>query len=143
MRIASPAPQISCLIPIFTYSASNNPQFIGQQSTFIAKMSFSQPEEHSCDALEHSTVLRKCSSETAESNAARKKREFCDVLIESQSRAETSPVSFDIDSKSPFPDTRPNLAGGQPEVRRERMIYLLIDERVGIWSDEVSVTTMA
>lgn len=54
------------------------------------------------------------------------------------------PLLFlDKDSKSPFGDTRPNLVAGQPELRRYRIIYLLDDEIVGLWSDETGFTRMA
>lgn len=71
------------------------------------------------------------------------KGDFDGVLIESQRGAETSPSFLDKDFKSPFPDMRPNLVAGQPEKRRYRMMYLLDDEPVGTWSDEVVITTMA
>ena len=71
------------------------------------------------------------------------KGRFDGVVIESQRGAETTPSFLDKDFKSPFPDTRPNLVTGQPEKRRYRMIYLLDDQVVGTYSDEVVATTMA
>lgn len=71
------------------------------------------------------------------------KGEFDGVVIEGQSDRETTYTFLDKDFKSPFVDMRPNLAAGQPEKRRYRMIYLLDDEVGGVWSDEVVVTTMA
>ena len=71
------------------------------------------------------------------------KGDFDGVVIESQRGAETTMMFLDKDFKSPFPDMRPNLVAGQPEKRRYRMIYLLDDEVVGSWSDEVTITTLA
>ena len=71
------------------------------------------------------------------------KGKFDGVVIESKRGTETVFMFLDKDFKSPFEDTRPNLVAGQPEVRRYRMLYLLNDEPVGIWSDEVVITTMA
>lgn len=71
------------------------------------------------------------------------KGDFDGVLIESQRGTETVFSFLDKDFKTPFPDMRPNLQAGVPEVRRYRMIYLLDDAVVGIWSDEVVITTMA
>lgn len=68
---------------------------------------------------------------------------FDGVVVEGQRGAETMFSLLDKDFKSPFDDLRPNLVAGQPEKRRYRMIYLLDDEVVGTWSDEVVVTTMA
>jgi len=72
-----------------------------------------------------------------------KKGDFDGVVIESMRGTETSFSFLDKDYKSPFPDMRPNLVAGVPEVRRYRMIYLLDDQVVGVWSDEVVITTMA
>lgn len=72
-----------------------------------------------------------------------KKGDFDGVLIESMRGTETAFSFLDKDYKSPFPDMRPNLVAGVPEVRRYRMIYLLDDQVVGVWSDEVVITTMA
>ncbi len=69
------------------------------------------------------------------------KSDFDGVIIESKRGAETVFSFFDKDFKSPCIDTRPNLAAGQPEVRRYRMIYLINDETVGTYSDEVVATT--
>lgn len=71
------------------------------------------------------------------------KGDFDGVVIESQRGSETVFTFLDKDFKSPFDDLRPNLAAGTPEVRRYRMIYLLDDQVVGIWSDEVVITTKA
>ncbi len=71
------------------------------------------------------------------------KGDFDGVLIESMRGAETTFNFLDKDFKTPFPDMRPNLQAGTPEVRRYRMIYLLDDEVVGVWSDEVVITTKA
>lgn len=71
------------------------------------------------------------------------KGDFDGVVIESRRGAETLFTFLDKDFKSPFPDMRPNLVAGQPETRRYRMIYLLEDEIVGTYSDEVVITTMA
>ena len=68
---------------------------------------------------------------------------FDGVVIESIRGAETTFAFLDKDFKSPFLDVRPNLVAGQPEKRRYRMIYLLDDQIVGVYSDEVVVTTMA
>jgi hypothetical protein len=71
------------------------------------------------------------------------KGDFDGVVIESRRGAETTFSLLDKDFKSPFEDLRPNLVAGQPEVRRYRMIYLLDDAVVGIYSDEVVITTTA
>lgn len=71
------------------------------------------------------------------------KGNFDGVVVESQRGAETAFTFLDKDFTSPFEDRRPNLVAGQPETRRYRMIYLLDDEIVGTYSDEVVITTMA
>jgi hypothetical protein len=71
------------------------------------------------------------------------KGDFDGVVVESMRGAETTFNFLDKDYKSPFPDLRPNLVAGQPEVRRYRMFYLLDDEIVGESSDEVAITTKA
>lgn len=71
------------------------------------------------------------------------KGDFDGVLIESQRGAEATFTFLDKDIKSPYLDTRPNLTAGQPEKRRYRMIYLLDDQIVGQYSDEVVTATMA
>ena len=70
------------------------------------------------------------------------KGDFDGVVIESQRGAETAFTFLDKDFKSPFDDRRPNIVAGQPEIRRYRMIYLLDDQIVGAYSDEVAVTTI-
>lgn len=67
---------------------------------------------------------------------------FDGVQIECQRGAETTWTLLDKDFKSPFTDTRPNLAANQPEQRRYRMIYLLDDQIVGVYSDTVNVNTV-
>ena len=44
------------------------------------------------------------------------------------------------DTSSPYIDNRPCLVAGKPELRRYKAIYILDDQEVGQFSDEVPVT---
>lgn len=64
------------------------------------------------------------------------------VVVEGQRAAEATWTNLGTDRFSPFVDTRPALAAGQPEVRRYRVRYLDGDDPVGNYSATVTVTTM-
>lgn len=70
------------------------------------------------------------------------KGKFDGVVIESQREDETAWTFLDKDFKSPFTDTRPPLVAGRSERRRYRLIYLLNDVIVGIYSVIVEVNTI-
>ncbi|MBS4027853.1 MAG: hypothetical protein KGZ58_04360 [Ignavibacteriales bacterium] len=67
------------------------------------------------------------------------KRYFSGVLIECKRGEENEFVRVDKDFISPFDDKRKNLKPGKPEVRTYRLIYLVDDDTVGVYSDEVTV----
>jgi hypothetical protein len=67
------------------------------------------------------------------------KGEFDGVVIQSKRAAETSFTFLDKDTRSPYEDTRHNLTPDVHEPRFYRMRYLLKDQEVGQWSDELKV----
>ncbi|MBS4027519.1 MAG: hypothetical protein KGZ58_02685 [Ignavibacteriales bacterium] len=67
------------------------------------------------------------------------KREFDGVVIEGKRGNETTWTHLDKDMKSPYEDMRKNLIPNVPETRIYRMRYIIGDEEVGQWSDEVKV----
>jgi len=62
---------------------------------------------------------------------------FDGVVIESKRGGETTWTRLDVDTKSPYEDTRKNLVPGTPETRIYRMRYMMDDEEVGQWSNGV------
>jgi len=64
------------------------------------------------------------------------------VRVESQRGAETGWAYLGVDLQSPYTDTRPPLAEGQPEVRKYRLRYLQGDQLTGDYSAVQSVTTV-
>lgn len=67
------------------------------------------------------------------------KGEFDGVVIQSKRAAETAFTFLDKDTRSPYEDTRKNLTPDVHEPRFYRMRYLLKDQEVGQWSDELKV----
>ena len=70
------------------------------------------------------------------------KGKFDGVIIESKRGTETTFAFLDRDFKSPYVDTRPNLVAGVPELRTYRVRYVLDDAPVGLFSDDVKVSTL-
>jgi len=64
------------------------------------------------------------------------------ILIESKRGAETTFTFLDRDFSSPYVDTRPNVAAGVPELRTYRVRYLQGDQPVGLFSDDIKVSTL-
>ena len=62
------------------------------------------------------------------------------VNLYSQRDGEAGFVFLARDTSSPYVDNRPLLAAGKPEVRRYKTIYVLNDQEIGQFSDEVTVT---
>ncbi len=62
------------------------------------------------------------------------------VSIYGQRGAETGWTWLARDTQSPYVDNRPLLVATQPENRRYRARYLVGDDEVGLWSDDLSVT---
>ena len=65
------------------------------------------------------------------------------VQIYSRRADETSFTFLALDTFSPYTDSRPNLAEGQPEKREYYAVYVLKDELVGLKSDIMEVTVSA
>ena len=70
------------------------------------------------------------------------KGKYDGVLIECKRGTETTFVFLDKDFKSPYVDTRPNLVAGVPELRTYRVRYLLDDQPVGLFSDDIKISTL-
>jgi len=70
------------------------------------------------------------------------KGSFSGERVESQRGAETGWTFLGIDLQSPYLDSRPPLAEGQPETRRYRLRYIQDDQPVGDYSAVLSVTTV-
>lgn len=68
------------------------------------------------------------------------KGSFDGVVIESRQSGAANWTSLGTDLYSPFADTRPLAAAGQPEMREYRMKYLLGDQPFGEWSTTALVT---
>ncbi|MCL5746393.1 MAG: hypothetical protein M1541_21090 [Acidobacteria bacterium] len=62
------------------------------------------------------------------------------VNLYSQRDGEAGFVFLARDTSSPYLDNRPLLAPGRPEVRRYKAVYVLNDQEIGQFSDEVTVT---
>jgi hypothetical protein len=67
------------------------------------------------------------------------KGEFDGVVIQSKRAAETAFAFLEKDTRSPYEDTRHNITSDVHEPRFYRMRYLLKDQEVGQWSDELKV----
>lgn len=70
------------------------------------------------------------------------KGKFDGVIIEGQRGDETTWTRLDRDFRSPFEDERTPTSANKPEERRYRLIYLIDDEPVGVYSDVIVVITM-
>jgi len=70
------------------------------------------------------------------------KGKFDGVIIECRRGTETAFIFLDRDFKSPYVDTRPNLAAGVPELRTYRVRYELDGAPVGLFCDDVKVSTL-
>ena len=132
-------------------------QFMAQESSFAATESFSQAHPGFTNAIGEQLQIAGTKTPAPNLQDAKPtfkalpkvasvildwvKGKFDGVVIEGRRGTETVFMFLDKDFKSPFEDTRPNLVAGQPEKRRYRMIYLLNDEVVGEYSDEVVITT--
>ena len=64
------------------------------------------------------------------------------VNIYSQREGETQFTYLARDTSSPYIDNRPCAVLGRPEVRRYKAVYVLNDQEVGLFSDEVPVTCL-
>ncbi len=64
---------------------------------------------------------------------------FSGVIVERKRGNETTFSEIGRDMKSPFEDKDKNLTPDVPEVRIYRMRYILNDQPVGQWSDEIRV----
>ncbi|MBI5214592.1 MAG: hypothetical protein HY960_02445 [Ignavibacteriae bacterium] len=64
---------------------------------------------------------------------------FDGVVIERKRGNETTFSVIGRDMKSPFDDTDKNLVSDVPEIRIYRIRYILNDQLVGQWSDEIRV----
>ncbi len=62
---------------------------------------------------------------------------FDGVVVQSKRGSETAFTTLDKDTVSPYDDARPNLVHDAPETRVYRMRYLIGDDEVGVWSNEV------
>jgi len=62
------------------------------------------------------------------------------VNLYSKRDGDTDYVFLAHDTISPYVDNRPLLVAGKPEVRRYKAIYVVNDEEIGYFSDEVVVT---
>jgi hypothetical protein len=70
------------------------------------------------------------------------KGQFDGVLIQCKRGTETAFTFLDKDTQSPYEDARPNINPDQHEARIYRMRYLMKDQEIGIWSDEIKVYCM-
>jgi hypothetical protein len=70
------------------------------------------------------------------------KGQYDGVVIQSKRGAETSFTFLDKDTQSPYEDTRHNINPDQHEPRTYRMRYLVKDQEVGLWTDEIKVYCM-
>ena len=70
------------------------------------------------------------------------KGKYDGVLIECKRGTETTFAFLDRDFSSPYVDTRPNLVAGVPELRTYRVRYLQGDTQVGLFSDDIKVSTL-
>jgi hypothetical protein len=70
------------------------------------------------------------------------KSQFDGVVVQSKRGTETSFTFLDKDTKSPYEDTRHNINPDVHEARTYRMRYLVKDQEVGLWTDEVKVYCM-
>jgi hypothetical protein len=70
------------------------------------------------------------------------KGQYDGVVIQSKRGSETSFTFLDKDTQSPYEDKRHNINPDQHEARTYRMRYLLKDQEVGLWTDEVKVYCM-
>ncbi|MBS4028752.1 MAG: hypothetical protein KGZ58_08945 [Ignavibacteriales bacterium] len=64
---------------------------------------------------------------------------YSGVIVQGKRGEETAFILLGTDTRSPFEDTRVNINPAKPETRIFRMRYVLNDEEVGLWSDEVKV----
>ncbi len=71
-----------------------------------------------------------------------KKSIFDGVIVESQRNGETVWASLGMRLQTPFMDERAPLVVNTPETRRYGLRYIDGDERVGDYSDIVSVSTV-
>jgi hypothetical protein len=62
------------------------------------------------------------------------------VRIYAKRDGETDFSFLALDTSAPYLDNRPLLTAGKPEQRRYRAIYVLSDDEVGNFSDEVVAT---
>ena len=62
------------------------------------------------------------------------------VNVYSKRDGDTDWVKLAFDTYSPYLDNRPLLVAGKPEQRRYRACYVVADEEVGQYSDEIVVT---
>jgi hypothetical protein len=62
------------------------------------------------------------------------------VHIFSQRGSDSTFIFLATDTHTPYIDTRPNLAAGQPEIRNYKMVYIDNDEEIGHESDVISIT---
>jgi hypothetical protein len=67
------------------------------------------------------------------------KGQFDGVVVQSKRGAETSFTFLDKDTKSPYEDMRHNINPDQHEARTYRMRYLMNDQEIGLWTDEIKV----
>lgn len=70
------------------------------------------------------------------------KKSFDGIRAYCKRGEETAFTLLDKDLRSPFEDKRPNLVAGVPEYRTYRMRYIIGDNEVGQWSDEVRVLVL-
>jgi len=64
------------------------------------------------------------------------------VIIECKRGTETTFVFLDRDFNSPYVDTHPNLVAGVPELRTYRLRYEKDGTPVGLFCDDVKVSTL-
>ena len=75
-------------------------------------------------------------------NRGNGERNLCSLcyLLSNSGRGDEADFTFLArDSASPYIDNRPLLAAGKPELREYKCVYVLNDEKIGLFSDEVVV----
>lgn len=128
------------LSQISTHGVSNDTPSISRNFLFVAAESFFQTEKHSCGGREYFSELLKFRLPLTEHSAESPELfigqseyvQICAVNRQSNTRLDRRRLDG--------VDMRSDLVTGQPEVCRCRIIYLINDEVVGIYSNETALT---